>query len=78
LDRDSRRLDALIQSQGWMLVGGTALFRLYDTGVARATQARLATAHIWSRIFGERPAWLRLGLPGDETEWARLAAALAR
>jgi len=78
LDRDSRRLDALIQSQGWTLVGGTALFRLYDTGVARATQARLATAHIWSRIFGERPAWLRLGLPGDETEWARLAAALAR
>jgi cobalamin biosynthesis protein CobC len=78
LDRDSRRLDALIQSQGWTLVGGTALFRLYDTGVARATQARLATAHIWSRIFGERPGWLRLGLPGDETEWARLAAALAR
>jgi cobalamin biosynthetic protein CobC len=78
LDRDSRRLDALIQSQGWTLVGGTALFRLYDTGVARATQARLAAAHIWSRIFSERPGWLRLGLPGDETEWARLAAALAR
>jgi len=78
LDHDSRRLDALIQLQGWTLVGGTALFRLYDTGVARATQARLATAHIWSRIFSERPRWLRLGLPGDETEWARLAAALAR
>src|SRR5258706_1736496 len=78
LDRDSRRLDALIQSQGWTLVGGTALFRLYDTGVARATQARLANAEIWSRIFSERPAWLRLGLPGDETEWARLAKALAR
>ena len=78
LDRDSRRLDALIQSQGWKLVGGTPLFRLYDTGDARATQARLAAAHIWSRIFSERPDWLRLGLPGDETEWARLAAALAR
>jgi cobalamin biosynthetic protein CobC len=78
LGRDSRRLDALIQSQGWTLVGGTALFRLYDAGDARATQARLATAHIWSRIFSERPGWLRLGLPGDETEWTRLAAALAR
>jgi cobalamin biosynthesis protein CobC len=78
LDRDSRRLDALIQSQGWTLVGGTPLFRLYDTGDARATQTRLATAHIWSRIFSERPGWLRLGLPGDETEWTRLAAALAR
>jgi cobalamin biosynthetic protein CobC len=78
LDRDSRRLDALIQSQGWALVGGTALFRLYETGDATAAQTRLATTHIWSRIFGERPSWLRLGLPGDETEWARLAAALAR
>jgi cobalamin biosynthetic protein CobC len=77
LDRDSQRLDALIQSRGWTLVGGTALFRLYDTGDARAAQARLATAYIWSRIFSEKPGWLRLGLPGDETEWARLAAALA-
>lgn len=78
LDRDSRRLDALVQSQGWTLVGGTPLFRLYDTGDATATQARLAAALIWSRIFSERPGWLRLGLPGDETEWARLAKALAR
>jgi cobalamin biosynthesis protein CobC len=78
LDRDSRRLDALIQSQGWTLVGGTPLFRLYDTGDARATQAKLATAQIWSRTFSERPGWLRLGLPGDEREWTRLAAALAR
>jgi cobalamin biosynthetic protein CobC len=78
LDRDSRRLDALIQSQGWTLVGGAALFRLYDTGDAKAAQTKLAAAHIWSRIFSERPGWLRLGLPGDETEWARLAKALAR
>lgn len=78
LDRDCRRLDALIQSQGWTLVGGTPLFRLYDTGDGRAAQARLATAHIWSRIFGDSPGWLRLGLPGDEKEWARLGEALAR
>ena len=74
---DGRWLDALARSQGWTLVGGTALFRLYDTPDARAAQARLATAHIWSRIFSERPGWLRLGLPGDATEWQRLAAALA-
>jgi cobalamin biosynthetic protein CobC len=78
LDRDSRRLDALVQSQGWTLVGGTALFRLYDTGDAKAAQTKLAAALIWSRIFSERPGWLRFGLPGDETEWARLAKALAR
>ena len=74
----AQRLDGLIQSQGWPLVGGTPLFRLYDAGDAHAAQARLAAAQIWSRVFTERPGWLRLGLPGDETEWARLAAALAR
>ena len=77
LERDSRRLDALIHSLGWTLVGGTPLFRLYDTGDARAAQTKLAGAHIWSRIFEEKPSWLRLGLPGEETEWARLAAGLA-
>ena len=51
--------------------------RLYDTGTAIATQERLAHAKIWSRIFGDRPGWLRLGLPGVETEWMRLAAALS-
>jgi cobalamin biosynthetic protein CobC len=75
---DAQRLDGLVQAQGWSLIGGTPLFRLYDTGDAHAAQARLARAHIWSRIFEGRPGWLRLGLPGDETEWARLAAALAR
>jgi len=76
--RDALRLDAIIQSQGWTLSGGTALFRLYDTGDAAAAQARLAAAHIWSRIFTAQAGWLRLGLPGDETEWERLVAALAR
>jgi cobalamin biosynthesis protein CobC len=73
---EAQRLDGHIQAQGWTLVGGTPLFRLYDTGDADAAQARLAAAQIWSRVFAGRPGWLRLGLPGDETEWARLAAAL--
>jgi len=77
LVHESRWLDALAQQQGWTLVGGTPLFRLYETGDASAAQARLAAARIWSRIFSDRPGWLRLGLPGDATEWARLAAALA-
>jgi cobalamin biosynthetic protein CobC len=78
LMRDAQRLDALIRAQGWTLVGGTPLFRLFDTGDAVAAQAKLAAARIWSRVFNDRPGWLRLGLPGDETEWARLAAALVR
>jgi len=78
LVRDAQRLDALIRAQGWTLVGGTPLFRLFDTGDAVAAQAKLAAARIWSRVFNDRPGWLRLGLPGDEIEWARLAAALVR
>jgi cobalamin biosynthesis protein CobC len=78
LTRDGLRLDAVIQSQGWTLLGGTALFRLYDAGDTAAAQARLAEAHIWSRIFAAQPGWLRLGLPGDESEWARLVAGLKR
>ena len=77
LEREAHRLDGLVQAQRWALVGGTPLFRLYDTGDAHAAQARLATARIWSRVFAGRPGWLRLGLPGDETEWTRVAAALA-
>jgi cobalamin biosynthetic protein CobC len=78
LARDCLRLDAEVRSQGWQLVGGTPLFRLYETGDARAAQAQLARGQIWSRVFEQRPGWLRLGLPGNETEWARLAAALSR
>jgi cobalamin biosynthesis protein CobC len=78
LARDTLRLDALADAAGWRLVGGPPLFRLYNVGDAGAAQKRLAGAKIWSRIFAGKPAWLRLGLPGDESEWARLAAALTR
>jgi cobalamin biosynthesis protein CobC len=77
LAREAQRLDALVQRGGWSLAGGTPLFRLYETGDAVAAQERLARGKIWSRIFGNKPGWLRLGLPGDETEWTRLAAALS-
>jgi cobalamin biosynthetic protein CobC len=77
LARDATRMDALAQATGWKLVGGTPLFRLCETGDAVAAQERLARAKIWSRVFGGKPGWLRLGLPGDETEWVRLAAVLS-
>ena len=77
LEEDSLRLDGIVKRAGWTLVGGTPLFRLYNVGNAAAMQERLARARIWSRIFREKPNWLRLGLPGDETEWARLSEALS-
>jgi cobalamin biosynthetic protein CobC len=78
LARDSVRLDAMVQSQGLRLVGGTPLFRLYEMPDALAAQEKLASAQIWSRVFVQQPTWLRLGLPGDESEWSRLAEVLAR
>ncbi|MCK1418779.1 threonine-phosphate decarboxylase [Bradyrhizobium sp. CW4] len=78
LARDCVRLDGMVQSQGWTLVGGTQLFRLYQTPDAPAAQEKLARRHIWSRVFAREPTWLRLGLPGSESEWTRLAETLAR
>jgi cobalamin biosynthetic protein CobC len=77
LETELLRLDEIAKTACWKLVGGTPLFRLYDVGDARAAQERLARARIWSRIFRDRPNWLRLGLPGDETEWTRLIEALS-
>jgi cobalamin biosynthesis protein CobC len=77
LTREAPRLDHLATEAGWTVVGGTPLFRLYETGDARAVQAQLATAKIWSRMFQDRSGWLRLALPGSEAEWARVSAALA-
>ncbi|SPH23773.1 Histidinol-phosphate aminotransferase [Defluviimonas aquaemixtae] len=74
---EAGRLDAMARAAGWSLVGGTPLFRLYETGDAIAARDRLANARIWSRAFPWSEGWLRLGLPGQEAEWERLAEALA-
>ncbi|WP_198964474.1 threonine-phosphate decarboxylase CobD [Bradyrhizobium sp. C9] len=74
---DCARLDTAAHSLGWTLLGGTPLFRLYETGNALAAQERLARGLIWSRVFRQKPGWLRLGLPGDGTEWSRLSAVLS-
>lgn len=74
LQRDAARLDRLMGAHG-RLVGGTDLFRLYDVGDAQMFQARLARAHIWSRVFPYSTSLLRLGLPGPQ-DWARLETVL--
>lgn len=70
------RLDRLAPRAGWQPLGGTHLFRLYDTPDAAAAQERLARAHIWTRRFPYSGRWLRLGIPGNRHEWDRLIAAL--
>ncbi|WCR10359.1 threonine-phosphate decarboxylase [Paracoccus stylophorae] len=70
------RLDRIARRAGWHSVGGTHLFRLYDTPDAAAAQDALAQARIWTRRFPYSDTWLRLGIPGNRAEWDRLIAAL--
>ena len=76
LRQETVRIDGIAATAGWQLVGGCELFRLYDTGNAAAAQERLGQNHIWSRRFPWSDRWLRLGLPGDQSEWVRLEQAL--
>jgi len=75
LTTDAQRLDALMAQSGATPLGGTTLFRLYDTPDAAAWQDRLARHHILTRIFPYSTRWLRLGLP-DGHGWTRLEHAL--
>ncbi len=68
------RLDDICVKFGWQVLGGTPLFRLYETPDAQAAQNLLARAGLWSRIFPYSKSWIRLGLPGGEAEWARISA----
>lgn len=76
LQADCAALDAIATAAGWSLVGGSLLFRLYETEDAKAAQDLLARNHIWSRIFPYSARWIRLGLPGTTKEFERVHAAL--
>lgn len=71
LHADAARLDALATQADWKLVGGTTLFRTYETPDAKLAQERLAAGRVWSRVFPYSRCWVRLGLPG-EAEWERV------
>ncbi|WP_374494919.1 threonine-phosphate decarboxylase CobD [Zoogloea sp.] len=77
LARDSRRLASLLDEMGLAGGGGTALFQWRPTPHAPAVHDALAAKGILTRLF-DAPAGLRFGLPASESEWARLAAALAQ
>ncbi len=76
LAADGARLDALMADAGAQIVGGTTLFRLYDTPDAALWQEALARQHIWTRVFPYSGRWMRLGLPDGEDQWQRLTSAL--
>jgi cobalamin biosynthesis protein CobC len=76
LSSDAARLDALLHSVGWRIIGGTSLFRLAARADARAAFGRLLARGILARPFADAPDRLRFGIPGDENAWKRLAGAL--
>lgn len=70
------RLDGILQSAGFTVVGGTDLFRLVEHQDAAAIYQRLGRAGVLVRDFTDRPDWLRFGLPGGDADFARLELAL--
>lgn len=73
---DAGRLGALLQAARLTLIGGTSLYRLAAHADAGRLFITLAGAGVLVRPFPERPQWLRFGIPGGESAWARLEAAL--
>ncbi len=73
----SARLADLLREAGFDESTGTALFRYVTTPRAAEVFEALARQGILVRRFDD-PAALRFGLPGNEPEWARLAAAIRR
>lgn len=78
LVRDAARLMFLLRQAGATRLGTNPLFTLIGHQAAPALFTRLAEAGILTRPFADEPSWLRFGVPGAETDWARLEAALVR
>jgi cobalamin biosynthetic protein CobC len=78
LSRDTARLDDLLARAGFMIEGGTLLFRLARHAEAPRWFERLGRAGILVRRFEERPDHLRFGMPGSDEAWTRLSAVLDR
>ncbi len=63
LKEGSYFLDCLASEISWKVVGGTNLYRLYETPNADDAQNKLANFKIWSRCFTYSKKWIRLGIP---------------
>ena len=77
LGEAAQRLDQLLLNAWFETVGGTPLYRLVQTSRAAFVFERLGRAGLVVRRFTRFPTWLRFGLPGPESAWERLGAALA-
>jgi cobalamin biosynthetic protein CobC len=71
-------LDQLLGESGLKVLGGTDLFRFVESAHATALWRRLGEAGVAVRRFGWSETRLRIGLPANDAEVARLASALQR
>jgi cobalamin biosynthetic protein CobC len=76
LRSDQARLDRMLESAGFTLIGGTPLFRLARHSGAIGVVENLGRHGIHVRAFSHEPQWLRFGLPGNEPAWERISIAL--
>lgn len=77
LATDAARLDGLLVSSGFEIVGGTSLFRLARCDDAGACAWRLGERGVLVRRFSHDAGLIRFGLPG-RGNWRRLMQALER
>lgn len=77
LARAAARLDRQAARARLRLVGGTTLFRLYESARADRLFRSLAASGIYVRQFASQPTWLRLGLPPNAEAERRVVRALA-
>ena len=66
LKKYAYKLDILANQLNWRLIGGTYLYRLYETENSVEIQKKLAQKKIWSRIFSYSNNWIRLGIPSEK------------
>ncbi len=72
----ARQLDDVLTRGGFTIVGGTSLFRLVRSEVARSRFEQLLRAGILVRPFDHDPTLLRFGLPHGDAVSRRLEDAL--
>lgn len=77
LTADRRKLDALLVSAGFTILGGTPLFCLAHHPDTGRLVEKLGRRGIHVRRFAHEPQWLRFGLLAGDSEFVRLGAALA-
>jgi cobalamin biosynthetic protein CobC len=75
LARDGARMRVLLAGHG-IAAFGTPLFQWWAEPRAEAFHEHMARRAIWVRLFPGAARGIRIGLPGNDTEWRRIEQAL--